>query len=124
VYAGIIGVPFSILGAMFLLARRAERAAYKQIEGQPGAARAALGTIRRGWTFPEEPVAIDPRTQDMVFRGVGRAGVVLVSDAPPARANRLLAAERKKVARVLPSVPIHLLQAGDGEGQIPLIKLA
>ena len=118
VYTLIVGIPFAALGAMFVLTRRAERAAYQQIEGQPGAARAALGTIRRGWTFDEEPVAIDPRTQDLVFRGVGRAGVVLVSEGPPHRAKRLLDAERKRVARVLPNVPVTTIQVGDGEDQV------
>ncbi|MTG89700.1 DUF4191 family protein [Cellulosimicrobium sp. BIT-GX5] len=123
VYTLIVGLPFAALGAMFVLTRRAERAAYQQIESQPGASRAALGTIRRGWTFDEEPVAIDPRTQDLVFRGVGRAGVVLVSEGPAHRAKRQLEAERKRVARVLPNVPITLIQVGDDEGQVALPKL-
>lgn len=121
-YLLILGIPFALLAAMFVLARRAESAAYRSIEGQPGAALAAVRTIRRGWEFGEQPVAVDPRTQDMVFRGVGRAGVVLVGEGP-VRVQRLLEAERKKVARVLPNVPVHLFQAGDGEEQVPLRRL-
>jgi hypothetical protein len=123
VYFSILGAPFALLAAMFILARRAEAAAYGQIEGQPGAALSALRTIRRGWEFPEEPVAIDPRSQDMVFRGVGRPGVVLVGEGSPHRSARLLEAERKKVARVLPNVRIHVIQCGNEEGQVPLKKL-
>jgi len=123
VYTLLLGLPFGLLAAMFILARRAETAAYSQIEGQPGASRAALGTIRRGWNFPEDPVAVDPRTQDLVFRGVGRAGVVLVGEGPAPRIGRLLEAERKKTARVLPNVPITLVQSGSGEDQVPLKKL-
>ena len=108
---------------MFVLARRAETAAYTQIEGQPGAAYAALGTIRRGWTFTQEPVAVDPRTQDLVFRGVGRPGVVLVGEGPAPRIAKLLEAERKRTARVISGAPITLIQVGDGEGQVPLRKL-
>lgn len=122
-YTLLLGLPFGALAAMFILARRAEAAAYAQIEGQPGAARAALGTIRRGWSFAEEPVAVDPRTQDLVFRGIGRAGVVLVSEGPRARATKLLETERKRTSRVLPNVPITLLQSGDDDGQVPLRKL-
>lgn len=124
VYMLIVGLPFALLGAMFVLTRRAERAAYTQIEGQPGAARAALGTVRGGWTFDDDPVAIDPRTQDFVFRGVGRPGVVLVSEGPAHRVGKLLESERRRVARVLPNVPITLVQCGDGEGQVPLTKVA
>jgi len=124
VYALIVGLPFALLGAMFVLTRRAERAAYTQIEGQPGAARAALGTIRGGWTFDDEPVAVNPRTQDFIFRGVGRPGVVLVSEGPSHRVTKMLEDERKRVARILPNVPITLIQVGNGEGQVPLPKVA
>ena len=122
-YMTFVGLPLAVLAAMFVLARKAERAAYSQIEGQPGAAGAALRALRRGWTVEEQPVAVDPRTQDSVFRAVGRPGVVLVGDGPPHRLGRLLESERKKVARVLPNVPVHVLQAGSGEGQVPLRKL-
>ena len=123
VYLIVVGLPFAVLAAMFILARRAETAAYRQIEGRPGAALSALRTIRRGWDFPEEPVAMDPRNQDMVFRGVGRAGVVLVGEGPAGRIPRLLDLERKKITRILPNVPITLIQAGNGDGQVPLRKL-
>ncbi len=122
-YLALLSLPMALLAGMFLLARRAETAAYSRIEGQPGAARAALGTIRRGWTFAEEPVNIDPRTQDMVFRGVGRAGVVLVGEGPEHRIGKLLDSERKRTQRVLSGVPVHLIEAGNGEGQVPLRKL-
>ncbi len=123
IYATFVSVPVALLATMFMLTRRAERAAYTRIKGQPGAARAALGTVRGGWTFEDEPVAINPRTQDFVFRGVGRPGVVLVSEGPAHRVPRLLEDERRKTARVLPNVPIHLIQMGDEEGQVELTKL-
>ena len=119
----MLALPFAVLAAMFLMARRAEAAAYKQIEGQPGAAGAALRVLRRGWTVEENPVAIDPRTHDSVFRAIGRPGVVLVGDGPPHRIGKLLGTEEKKLKRVLSGVPIHLVQAGDGEGQVPLPKV-
>lgn len=123
VYTSFLGLPIAVMLAMLVLARRAERAAYGQIEGTPGAAGAALRSLRRGWTVEEEPVAIDPRTQDTVFRAVGRPGVVLVGDGPPHRIGKLLEMERRKVARVLPTVPVHVIQAGAGEGQVPLPKV-
>ncbi|WP_407317494.1 DUF4191 domain-containing protein [Isoptericola halotolerans] len=123
IYATVIGLPFSLLGAMFVLTRKAERAAYTQIEGQPGAVRAALGTVRGGWSFEDEPVAVN-RQQDLVFRGIGRPGVVLVSEGPSHRVQRMLDDERRRTARVLQNVPITTLQVGNGEGQIPLPKVA
>ncbi|MFV2143201.1 MULTISPECIES: DUF4191 domain-containing protein [Isoptericola] len=123
VYATVIGLPFSLLGAMFVLTRKAERAAYTQIEGQPGAVRAALGTVRGGWSFEDEPVAVN-RHQDLVFRGIGRPGVVLVSEGPSHRVRRMLDDERKRTARVLPNVPITTLQVGTEDEQIRLPKVA
>jgi len=123
IYLGIIGLLFSPLAAMFVLARRAEKVQYGLIEGQPGASRAALGTLRRGWTFPEEPAAFDAKTQALIFRGVGRPGVVLVTEGPAKAANKLVEKEQKRLSRMLPGVPVHVLPCGNEEGQIPLPKL-
>src|SRR5690554_1339466 len=60
----IMGVPMALLVGAVLFGRRAERAAYSQIEGQPGAAMAALGTLRRGWDTT--PVVATNRHQDVV----------------------------------------------------------
>jgi hypothetical protein len=112
------------------MSRRAERAAYSQIEGQAGAAGAALTSIRRGWYTDREPVAADvARAGDissaaMVYRALGRPGVVLVGEGPTGRVQKLLAAEKKRVERVAPGVPVTTLRVGSGEDEIPLPKLA
>ena len=126
IYFTILGLLVGLLVGMLVLGRRAERAAYVGLEGQKGAAGAALSSIRRGWTVEREPVAAEARTQDMVFRAIGRPGIVLVGDGPPQRVRRLLEAERRKVARITPNVPVHLFTVGDGgsEGEVPLRKLA
>lgn len=120
----IIGIPLGLLAATFILSRRAERAAFAQIENQPGASGAALGTLRRGWITEEQPVAVNPRTQDAVFRAIGRPGVVLVSEGPTHRVKPLLEAERKRLARILPNVTVHVIESGRGEGQVPLSEVA
>jgi len=126
VYFPLLGIMVGVLAGMFLLGRRAERAAYVNMEGQKGAAGAALSSIRRGWTIEQEPVAIEARSQDMVFRAVGRAGIVLVGDGPPTRVRKLLETERRKVNRVAPNVPVHLFTVGNGssDGEVPLRKVA
>ncbi|VXB61282.1 conserved hypothetical protein [Arthrobacter sp. 9V] len=120
----IIGIPLGLLAAVFILSRRAEKAAFAQIENQPGASGAALGTLRRGWVTQDQPVAVNPRTQDAVFMAIGRPGVVLVSEGPTHRVKPLVDAERKRLTRILPNVTIHVLESGRGEGQVPLNKLA
>src|ERR687889_123572 len=120
----IIGIPLGLLAATFILSRRAERAAFAQIENQPGASGAALGTLRRGWITEEQPVAVNPRTQDAVVRAIGRPGVVLVSEGPSHRVKPLLDAERKRLARILPNVTVHVIESGRGEGQVPISEVA
>jgi len=120
----IIGIPLGLLAAVFILSRRAEKAAFAQIENQPGASGAALGTLRRGWVTQDQPVAVNPRTQDAVFMAIGRPGVVLVSEGPTHRVKPLVDAERRRLTRILPNVTIHVLESGRGEGQVPLNKLA
>ena len=120
----IIGIPLGFLAATFILSRRAERAAFAQIENQPGASGAALSTLKRGWITEEQPVAVNPRTQDAVFRAIGRPGVVLVSEGPSHRVKPLLEGERKKLARILPNVTIHVIESGRGEGQTPISQVA
>lgn len=123
IYLLIIGLPFAALAAMFVLARRAEKSAYARIEGEPGATLAALGTIRRGWTFDQEPVAVDTRSRDLIFRGVGRAGVLLVTEGPMGRARKLAEQERKRTARVVQNIPITVIHVGREAGQVPLPQL-
>ena len=132
VYALVLGVPLAFLAATIVLSRRAERAAYTRIEGQPGAVGAALKSIRRGWYIQEEPVAADAqRATDLssaalVYRALGRPGIVLIAEGPAGRAQKLLVAERRKVERVASGVPVTLLRIGDGAGddEVPIRKLA
>jgi hypothetical protein len=122
VYVGIVGVMFAVLGATIVFGRRAEKAAFSQVEGQPGAAAAALNMLRKGWTVT--PGVAVTRNQDLVHRAVGRPGVVLIAEGGgPSRLGNLLAQEKKKVARFVPDVPIYDIQAGNDEGQVPLRKL-
>jgi hypothetical protein len=107
-----------------VLSIRAKRAAYKSIEGKPGAAGAALSSLRRGWYFEQQPVAAeagragDTSSTALVFRATGRPGVVLVAEGPPARATKLAEAERKKISRIAgTSVPVTVIRVGEGGGQ-------
>jgi len=124
IYVTILGVITGIMLATIIMGRRAERAAYSQIADQKGAAGYALKGLRRGWNVEEQPIAVDPRTQDLVFRAIGRPGIVLVTEGPLPRVNRLVEQERKRLSRVLPDVPVIILNAGPEAGQVPLQKLS
>ncbi|WP_030256826.1 DUF4191 domain-containing protein [Streptomyces violens] len=121
VYAGILGFLLAFLAMAIIFGRRAEKAAFGQMEGQPGAAAAVLENIGRGWSVT--PAVAMNRNQDVVHRAVGKPGIVLVGEGNPNRLRGLLAAEKKRMARTVSDAPVHDFVVGDDEGQIPLKKL-
>lgn len=119
-----LGLVAGLLATLIVMNRRAERAAYARIEGQPGAVGAVLrATLRRGWRGSEIPVAMNPKTQEAVYRAVGRPGVVLIAEGSKARTQRLVDEERRKVVRVAPNVPVTVLRVGRDDGAIRLAKI-
>jgi len=118
----VAALMIGLLLALLVFGRRAQRAAYAQMEGQPAAAAGALQMLRRGWKV--DPVVGFTKQQDVVHRVVGPPGIVLVGEgSSQARVKQLLVNERKKHERVAYGVPIHEIVAGRGEGEIPLPKL-
>ncbi len=118
----ILALPMGLLAATFWFSRRAMRAAYTQIDGQPGAAAAVIQSLRGGNWLVTPAVAVN-KSQDIITRVVGKPGVVLVSEGPSSRVVPLLANERKRTARWLPEVPIYEIQVGNDDGQVPLKDL-
>ena len=121
----IAGVLAGILAMLIILGRRAEKAAYSQIEGQPGAVGAVLrSSLKRGWVGSEMPVAVNGKTQDAVYRAVGRGGVVLISEGPRTRTARMLDEEKRSVAKVGGNVAVTVIAVGPDSDAVPLHKLA
>jgi hypothetical protein len=126
---GPIGLAIAIVGTLLLgllaavivFGRRVQRSAYRQMEGRPGAAGQALGTLRRGWKT--DPMIAFNKQQDVVHRVVGPPGIVLVGEGNPNRLRGLLTNERRKHERVASEIPIHEVVCGDGEGEVPLPRL-
>ena len=116
-----LGLLLGLTTGMFLFGRFAQGAQYSAIEGQPGAAAAVLQSMRGNWTVT--PAVTANRNMDVVHRAVGRPGVVLVGEGAPSRVAGLLAAEKRKTARVAHDVPIFEFQVGNEEGQIPVRRL-
>ena len=120
----IMAVLLALMADMVLLSWTVRRASYTQIEGMPGAAKAVVDQIGRGWFVEPDPAGINPKTQDVVWRLVGRPGVVLIVEGPVGRTHKLVADESKKVTRILPTVPLHVIHVGTGKGQTRLIDLS
>jgi hypothetical protein len=121
VMAVVGGLMFGVLAALIVFGRRAQNAAYHQMEGQPGAAAAALRMLRRGWKT--DPAIAFTKQQDILHRVVGPPGIVLIGEGNPHRLRQLMATERRKHERVAAETPIHEVMCGNGEGEVPLPKL-
>jgi Domain of unknown function (DUF4191) len=107
--------------AVVIFSRRAQAAAFKQMDGKPGAAVAALSMLRRGWKT-DQMVAFN-KQQDLVHRVVGPPGIVLIGEGNPNRLRSLLTSERRKHERVASETAVHEIIVGHDEGQVPLPKL-
>jgi hypothetical protein len=122
VYAFIpLAILAGLLTAIVLFGRFANAAQYAVIEGQPGAAAAILQNLRGG--FSTTPAIAANRNMDVVHRTVGKPGVILVGEGSPTRLPSMLAAEKRRIARIANQIPIYDFQVGDGEGQIPIRQL-
>ncbi|SEP17356.1 DUF4191 domain-containing protein [Trujillonella endophytica] len=114
-------VLLGLLAAVIVFGRRAQGSAYRQVEGQPGAAAWVLEGMRGDWRVTS---GVAGTTQlDAVHRVLGRPGVILVAEGAPSRVRPLLAQEKKKLARIVGDTPIYDITVGDDEGQVPLKKL-
>lgn len=116
-----LAILIALMVAMTLFGRRAKSVQFQMLDGQPGAPVAILENMRGDWTV--ERAVSGNRNMDLVHRAVGRPGVVLIGEGSPNRLGSLLAAEKRRIARVAYDVPIYDFQVGNGEGQVPLSQL-
>lgn len=126
IFTMILGVMVGLLFGTMILTRRADKVGYRQMEGKPGATGAILnGITKAGFSFPQEPIWIDPRTKDAIWRGTGRTGVYLVGEGDYGRVMKAMSHEEAKIKRITrgSDIPIIKLSVGDGEKQVPLSKL-
>ena len=117
----LLGLPLATLPTTWYFSRTAMKAAYAQVEDQPGGAAAVAQAMRGNWSVT--PAVAVTRNQDFVHRVVGRPGVVLISEGPPSRVQHMLVSEAKRTARYVPDIPVNTLQVGAAEGQVAVDKL-
>lgn len=124
---GVTGLMLGVLASLMTMTRLSTHAMYRKLDGMPGAAGHILSTsLGRNWQSSEMPVGVNPKTQEAVYRAIGRGGVVVVGEGARGRLTRLVNEERSKVQRVAAGVPLTVLYLGhgDGEGEVPIDKLA
>jgi hypothetical protein len=122
---GITGLMVGVLASLMTMTRLSTNAMYKKIDGMPGAAGHVMSTsLGRNWQSSDMPVGVNPKTQEAVYRAIGRGGVVIVGEGARGRLTRLMNDERSKVQRVASGVPVTVLYVGHGEGDVSIAKLA
>ncbi|HWI30781.1 MAG TPA: DUF4191 family protein [Microbacterium sp.] len=122
---GVTGLMAGILASLMTMTRLSTKAMYRKIEGRPGAAGHVLSTsLGRNWQTSDMPVAVNPKTQEAVYRAIGRGGVVIVGEGSRGRLTRLMNEERTKVQRVAQGVPITVIYLGNGEGDVKIDDLS
>ncbi|WP_159500790.1 DUF4191 domain-containing protein [Microbacterium sp. 18062] len=122
---GFTGLLFGVLAALMTMTRLSTTAMYKKIDGMPGAAGHVLSTsLGRKWQSGDMPVGVNPRTQEAVYRAIGRGGVVIVGEGARGRLTRLVGDERAKVQRVASGVPVTVIYVGHGDDEVPIAKLS
>lgn len=122
---GITGLMLGVLGGLMTMTRLSTNAMYRKIDGMPGAAGHVMSTsLGRKWQASEMPVGVNPKTQEAVYRAVGRGGVVIVGEGARGRLTRLVNDERSKAQRVASGVPVTVFYVGHGDGEVPISKLA
>lgn len=125
---GLFIVSFTLFGilvggvvALAVFGRRLQSSQYTQVEGQTGAGAAVIQGMRGDWRVT--PAVGYSKEADLVHRVLGRPGVVLVGEGNPTRVGRMIAVEKKKLARFVGDVPVYDFQVGDDENQIPLRRI-
>jgi hypothetical protein len=117
----VVGAIFGFVLALNIFGRRAQRSAFTEMEGQPGAGASVIQRMRGDFRVTT-PVQVN-RNQDLVSRVVCRAGVILVAEGRGRGTRDLLGAEVRRVKRVIGDAPLHDIIVGNGEGEVPLGKL-
>ncbi|MFN3949380.1 DUF4191 domain-containing protein [Microbacterium sp.] len=122
---GVTGLLAGILVSMITMTRLSTKAMYKKIDGMPGATGHVLSSsLGRNWQASETPIGVNPRTQEALYRAIGRGGVVLIGEGNRSRLTRLVGEERSRVLRVAAGVPVTVLYVGHGDDDVPIGKLA
>ena len=122
----ILAVMLGLLFATMMLTNRADKVGYAKLEGRQGAAISVLGNINKaGFNFPQEPVWIDPKTKDAIWRGTSMNGIYLIGEGEYGRVMKAMDRQERDIKGVTAgsSIPVYRIAVGPGPKQVPLTKL-
>ena len=117
IFTMITAIMLGMLLATMMLTRRADAVGYKQIDGKPGAAIGVLSNMQKaGFNFPQEPVWIDPKTKDAIWRGTSMNGIYLIGEGEYGRIMKAMDRQEHDIKGVTAgsSIPVYRISVGHG----------
>lgn len=123
IYGPLTGIMVGAVSSLFVLTRRFERQMYAQMDGTLGGSLAIAQSVRTGWQFADDPIAVDAKNKAVVFQGVGTGGIVLLAEGGHA-AKRTIDLTTNRLHKLAPGVPVSAIYVGHGEGEVPLKNVA
>ena len=80
---------------------------------------------KAGFDFPQEPVWIDPKTKDAIWRGTSMNGIYLIGEGEYGRVMKAMDRQERDIKGVTAgsSIPVYRIAVGHGPKQVPLTKL-
>ena len=126
IFIMIAAIMVGLLLATMMLTRRADAVGFRKMEGRPGAAVAVLSNMNKaGFSFPQEPVWIDPRTKDAIWRGTSMNGIYLIGEGNAERLKHAMDRQEHAIKGVTAgsSIPVYRFYIGNGKGQTQLKDL-
>ena len=111
----ILAVMLGLLFATMMLTNRADKVGYAKLEGRHGAA----------INFPQEPVWVDPKTKDAIWRGTGYNGIYLLGEGEYGRVKRAMDRQEQNIKGVTAGsdIPVYRIYVGQGKNQTSLKNL-
>ncbi len=122
IFGPVLGLMTGMILGLLVLTRRFEKQMFKQMDGQLGGSLAVAQSIRRGWQFADEPIAVEARSRAVVFQGVGQGGVVLLAEGGRS-AKKTVDQTTARLGKLVPGVPVTTLYVGNNEGEVRLKDL-
>lgn len=122
----ITAIMLGLLLFTIVLTKRADKVGYAKLEGRQGAAAGILSSINKGgFSFPQQPVWVDPRTKDAIWRGTGYSGIFLIGEGDYERLNRAMNRQEQNIKGVTAGshIPVYRICVGHGKDQVALQQL-
>ena len=81
-------------------------------------------SLRGSWIGDAMPVAVNPKTQDAIYRIVGKGGVAIIAEGPATRTQRLVEEQTRSVKRIVANVPVTVIHVGPDPDATPLHRIS